>query len=58
MSASSKSAEADPVVDALAYKLQLMLDRWRIANGRLIVAYPDAALWWLDKEIEEMEAGQ
>ncbi|WP_157261139.1 hypothetical protein [Paenibacillus wynnii] len=49
---------ADPVFDALSHKLQLMRDRWAIQNGRLIVADPEAAIWWLDKEIAEMEAGQ
>lgn len=56
MLATSKSA--DPVFDALAHRLRLRRDRWAIANGRLIVAEPEAALWWLDKEIAEMEAGQ
>ncbi|MDF9844584.1 MULTISPECIES: hypothetical protein [unclassified Paenibacillus] len=56
MLATSKSS--DPVFDALAHKLSLMLYRWRIKNGRLIVAYPDAAIWWLDREIAEMEAGK
>lgn len=56
MLATSKSA--NPVFDALAHKLSLMLVRWRIANGRLTVAEPEAAIWWLDKEIAEMEAGQ
>lgn len=56
MLATSKSS--DPVLDAIAHKLSLMLFRWRIKNGRLIVAEPEAAIWWLDKEIAEMEAGQ
>lgn len=55
MLATSKSVEPDPVFDALAHKLSLMLIRWRIVNGRLIVAEPEAAIWWLDKEIAEME---
>lgn len=53
--------DAKPVelaLEATAHKLRLMRDRWAIANGRLIVAYPDAALWWLDREIAEMEAGR
>lgn len=56
MLATSKSS--DPVFDAIAHKLSLMLFRWKIENGRLNVADPDAALWWLDKEIAEMEARQ
>ncbi len=58
MLATSKLSEADPVLEAIAHKLSLMLFRWRIENGRLIVADPDAALWWLDREIAEIEAGQ
>lgn len=39
-------------------RLELRRRRWQILNGRLIVAEPEAALWWLDKEIVEMEAGK
>jgi hypothetical protein len=39
-------------------RLELRHWRWRIQTGRLIVAYPVAAVWWLDKEIAEMEAGK
>lgn len=56
MSVTSKSS--DPIYDALAHKLRLLRDRWAIANGRLIVDEPIRAIWWLDREIAEMEAGQ
>jgi hypothetical protein len=56
MLATSRSSEPDPVFDSIAHKLSLMLYRWKIKNGRLIVAEPEAAIWWLDKEIAEMEA--
>ncbi|MNE81739.1 hypothetical protein D3C80_1784090 [compost metagenome] len=48
---------SDPVLEAIGHKLSLMLFRWKIENGRLVVADPDAALWWLDKEIAEMGLG-
>jgi hypothetical protein len=39
-------------------RLELRRRRWQILNGRLIVDEPEAAIWWLDKEIAEMEAGR
>lgn len=39
-------------------RLELRRRRWQILNGRLVVKEPEAALWWLDREITEMEAGQ
>ncbi|MEK5235430.1 hypothetical protein NST99_07000 [Paenibacillus sp. FSL L8-0470] len=39
-------------------RLELRRQRWQIQNGRLIVEEPEAAVWWLDREIAEMEAGR
>ncbi len=52
MLATSKS------VELTRRRLDLRRRRWQIQNGLLIVAEPEAAIWWLDKEIAEMEAGQ
>lgn len=46
------------ILDAQAHKLRLMRDRWEILNGRLLVDEPEAAVWWLDREIAEMEVGK
>lgn len=53
-----KSDQGDLVFEAFAHKLRLMRDRQAIINGRLVVDEPEAAIWWLDKEIAEMEAGK
>ncbi|WP_179087392.1 hypothetical protein [Paenibacillus odorifer] len=52
------SKSADPAFNFLAHKLRLMLIRWQIQNGRLLVDEPEAVVWWLDREIAEMEAEQ
>lgn len=56
MLATSKSSDLE--FEALAHKLRLRRDRWAIANGRLIVAEPESAIWWLEREIAEMESVQ
>ncbi|WP_342439991.1 hypothetical protein NSS79_15295 [Paenibacillus sp. FSL L8-0436] len=51
----SKQAES---ADQMLRRLELRRRRWQIQNGRLIVEEPEAVVWWLDREIEEMEAGR
>lgn len=53
-----QALSADSIFVAQAHKLRLMRDRWAILNGRLVVDEPEAAVWWLEREIAEMEAGR
>ncbi|WP_157793866.1 hypothetical protein [Paenibacillus donghaensis] len=46
------------LADQIWRRLELRRRRWQLLNGRLIVDEPEAAIWWLDREIAEMEAGQ
>lgn len=39
-------------------RMELRRRRWQILNGRVLVDEPEAALWWLDREIAEMEVDQ
>lgn len=42
--------------DQVWRRMELRRRRWQIQTGRLIVAEPEAVIWWLDREISEMEA--
>ncbi|MEK4453924.1 hypothetical protein [Paenibacillus sp. FSL L8-0506] len=44
--------------DKVWRRMELRRRRWQIQNGRLLVDEPEAVVWWLDREIAEMEAGQ
>ena len=41
--------------DQMWRRMELRRRRWQIQHGRLLVDEPEAAVWWLDKEIAEME---
>ncbi|MEK4854825.1 hypothetical protein NST04_33655 [Paenibacillus sp. FSL H7-0756] len=50
---------ADPVMDAIWRKFELMRMRWRITSG-ITQGEPevlDAAVSWLDSKIAELEVG-
>lgn len=42
--------------DQVWRRMELRRRRWQIQNGRLLVDEPEAVVWWLDREIAEMEA--